>query len=113
GPWRIWIEAGPTEAGSISLLKSNSSTRFSGTLSSPDWTNETRTTPGSVSPVATPPVDPPQPAAPAASASEETRADHDVRKGMRFMGSRGRGPRDSDGPEAPEQRRSRGRIPVP
>ncbi len=59
-PCRIWIASGLTVLGSIGLLNRNSSVRFSGTLSCPDWRKSTRTRPFSVSPVDAPPVPPPQ-----------------------------------------------------
>src|SRR5262245_56695236 len=61
GPWRIWIEAGPTVFGSSGELNVNFRTRLSGTLSSPSCAKLVSTTPVSVSPDPEPPP-PPQPA---------------------------------------------------
>src|SRR5438552_674138 len=84
GPTRIWIDDGPTVAGSRALLKSNSRMRFSGTLSSPACTKFTRIMPdGTLVP---PPPPPPHPVAadPAATATAAYRAVSDRATRGRF-----------------------------
>src|SRR5262245_3973935 len=87
GPWRIWIDEGPTLWGSTALLKVNFRTRLSGTLSWPDCSKSTRTRPGIVSPEPEPPAPPPQPARPRAPPTAAKR----TKRGMDRLNDMARG----------------------